>query len=477
MIAALGACLLMSATQPEPFGAIPSAAQLAWHNKPYYCLIHFGPNTFTDQEWGHGTENPDIFNPTQLDCRQWARSIKAAGMAGAILVAKHHDGFCLWPTDTTTHSVKQSKWGGGKRDVIGEMSAACKEQGLKFAVYLSPWDRNHPAYGSGEAYNEIYRRQVKELTTRYGPFFMFWVDGANGEGPNGKKQVYDWPSFFGTILKHQPRAVIFSDVGPGARWVGNEQGWAGETNWATVDTRGLTPGNNKASEVNPSGQMGAPNWIPAECDTPLRPGWFYHADQDDKVRSLENLIETWCNSVGRGASLNLGLAPDRRGLIHENDAARLKEFADWRETSFAKDLLKGAWAQGFGEYEGYEASRMLDSDPSTFYAVRQGSSWHMVKFMLDKAVEINAVEVREHIALGQRVQSFEVDAWLDGEWKRVALGTTIGPRRLLQFPLVKTNRIRVLINKTLALPCLDGVSAYRMLTADEYRSKVGKGAT
>lgn len=467
----------MSSTPPVPFGATPTSAQLAWHKDPYYCLIHFGPNTFTNQEWGHGTEDVDVFNPTQLDCRQWARTIREAGMTGAILVAKHHDGFCLWPTETSTHSVKYSKWGEEKRDVIGEMSRACRAEGLKFAVYLSPWDRNHPLYGTGEPYNEIYRQQVKELTTRYGDFFMFWVDGANGEGPNGKKQVYDWPSFFGTILKHQPRAVIFSDIGPGARWVGNEQGWAGETNWATLDTAKLGPGNAGASQINPSGQMGAPNWVPAECDTPLRPGWFYHADQDDKVRSLENLIDTWCKSVGRGASLNLGLAPDRRGLIHENDAARLKEFADWRAASFSRDLLKGARAYSAqNRGPGYAGAAMLDGNDASFFAVPDAERQADVSFILREPAELNAVEVREHIALGQRVKAFAIDVWSDTGWREVAAGTTIGPRRLVQFPATTTKRVRLRITDSLAAPCLSGISGFRMLSAEEYRSSQ-KGAT
>lgn len=477
MIAALGACLVMSASQPAPFGAVPSAAQLAWHKQPYYCLIHFGPNTFTDQEWGHGTEDPNVFNPTQLDCRQWARTIKEAGMAGAILVAKHHDGFCMWPTETSTHSVKSTTWGGGKRDVIGEMSAACKAEGLKFAVYLSPWDRNHPKYGTGEEYNEIYRRQITELATKYGRFFMFWVDGANGEGPNGKKQVYDWPSFFGTILKHQPNAVIFSDVGPGARWVGNEQGFAGDPNWATLEIDGLYPGNPKASSINPNGQQGASHWIPAECDTPLRPGWFYHADQDDKVRSLENLIDTWSKSVGRGGALNLGLAPDRRGLIHDNDAARLKEFAAWRKASFSKDYLKGAKAAAENMRPNYGPEGMVDHTAETFFASKDGVRTETITFEMRAEAEINAIELSEQIALGQRVSEFEVFVGADDGWTKVAEGTTIGPRRLVQFEPAQTKRVRIRISDALAPPCLAAASAYRTLTAEEYRSKYGKGAT
>lgn len=475
MIALLGACLAMNAVAPPvAYGALPTDAQLRWHERPYYSLIHFGPNTFTNVEWGHGKEDPDVFNPSQLDCRQWAKTIKDAGMTGVILVAKHHDGFCMWPTKTSKHSVQYTKWGGGKRDVIREMSDAAKEFGLDFAVYLSPWDQNHPLYGTGDQYNEIYREQVRELTTNYGPFFMFWVDGANGEGPNGKKQIYDWPSFFGTILKHQPEAVIFSDIGPGARWVGNESGVAGETNWCTLDTTKLGPGNSVASKVNPSGQMGAPAWVPAECDTPLRPGWFYHADQDNKVRPLENLIETWFSSVGRNASLNFGLAPDRRGLIHENDAAALKEFREWRDAAFGNDLLKGSWAKSSDNRGGssdYAASNMVDDDAASYFATDDGKTSATIEFRMGDEKSVNCIELQEHIALGQRVESFEVDAWLNGEWKKVATGTTIGARRQLRFDRVSTSRLRVRILDSLACPVLKRASAYNVPSVEEFKSQ------
>ena len=473
MIALLGACLAMNpVAPPAPYGALPTKTQLRWHERPYYSLIHFGPNTFTNVEWGHGKEDPNVFDPSQLDCRQWARTIKDAGMTGVILVAKHHDGFCMWPTKTSKHSVQYTKWGGGKRDVIREMSDAAKEFGLDFAVYLSPWDQNHPLYGTGDQYNEIYREQVRELATSYGPFFMFWVDGANGEGPNGKKQIYDWPSFFGTILKHQPEAVIFSDIGPGARWVGNESGVAGETNWCTLDTAKLGPGNSVASKINQSGQQGAPSWIPAEADTPLRPGWFYHAEQDDKVRSLDNLIGTWFNSVGRNSSLNLGIAPDRRGLMHENDAAALKEFREWRDAAFGTDLLKGAWAKSNdarGGHPDYAASNLIDDDAATCFATDDGKTTATIEFRLGDEKDVNCIQIREEVALGQRVESFEVDAWLNGEWKRVAAGTTIGAQRLLRFERVSTSRVRVRILDSLACPVLKQASAYNMPSVEEFR--------
>ncbi len=274
---------------PEPYGAIPSENQLRWHELEYYMFVHFGPNTFTGQEWGSGEEQPDVFNPAALDCRQWAATARLAGMKGIIITAKHHDGFCLWPSRYSTHTVRESAWQNGKGDVLKELSSACREYGLKFGVYLSPWDRNHPAYGT-PGYNQVFAHMLEEVLTGYGDVFEQWFDGANGEGPNGKKQEYNWPLFFETVKKLQPEAVIFSDGGPGCRWAGNEKGYAGETNWCTLNANRVFPGYPNFEELT-TGHEDGTHWVPAECDVSIRPGWFDSPATDNQINSLAELIE------------------------------------------------------------------------------------------------------------------------------------------------------------------------------------------
>ena len=331
-------CICMAGRTQSPFEPLPAAKQLAWQNAPFYLFVHFGPNTFTDLEWGKGSENEEIFNPTAMDCRQWCRIAKAAGASGIIITAKHHDGFCLWPSAYSKHTVAQSKWKNGKGDVLQELSDACREYGLSFGVYLSPWDRNHPAYGTA-AYNEVFINMMKEVVAQYGPFFEFWWDGANGEGPNGKKQVYDWHRFESTMREIAPNTMVFSDIGPDIRWVGNENGIAGTTNWNLLDTAGFSrglgaPPNDTLNRGNVNGR----NWIPAECDVSIRPGWFYHAKEDSLVKSPEKLFDIYLKSVGRGANLILNVPPDTRGLISSYDSAALMGFAKLRKESF-QDLI------------------------------------------------------------------------------------------------------------------------------------------
>src|SRR5678816_1960164 len=321
---------------------LPTKQQLAWHEMEYYFFFHFGPNTFTDKEWGHGDEPEDIFNPIDLDCRQWVRIAKQAGAKGVIITAKHHDGFCLWPSKYSKHTVRESKWKNGKGDVLKELSRACKEYGLKFGVYISPWDRNHPKYGTS-AYNDVFVNMMKEIFTTYGPIWELWWDGANGEGPNGKKQVYDWDRFKKTVRQLSPNTVVFSDVGPDVRWCGNEKGIAGETNWNLLDTAGFTPGAGAPPvDTLNHGNLNGKNWIPAECDVSIRPGWFYHKEEDEKVKTPEQLFQLYLKSVGRGANLLLNVPPDRRGMINEKDSAALVGFKHLREESFGENLLKEA---------------------------------------------------------------------------------------------------------------------------------------
>jgi len=431
-----------AALRPSP--PVPSAKQLAWHELEYYAFVHFNMDTFTGNEWGSGTEDPKLFAPTALDCRQWARVAREAGMRAIILTAKHHDGFCLWPSKYSSHTVASSSWKNGQGDVLRELSDACREHGLKLGLYLSPWDRNSKAYGSGAAYNEYFANQLTEVLTQYGPVFEVWFDGACGEGPNGKQQVYDWKLFHDTVYRHQPDAVIFSDVGPDVRWMGNERGIVGETNWGMLSPAGFEPGAKApAVEVLNTGQIDGTHWIPAECDVSIRPGWYYHAEQDGKVKSLEQLQEIWFGSVGRGANLLLNLPVDRRGLVHENDVARLMEFKAWRDAAFAI---------------AYEAQAVFPDqiEPSEFDAFVRHMRWRF-----DAPREIDLLELGELIQLGQRVGSFTVRGANGAEEPRVlARGTTIGRKRLLRIDRQTLTDLWIDVDSARGTPLLDFVRAY-----------------
>lgn len=394
----------------------------------YYAFVHFGPNTFTGVEWGEGREDPKLFNPTSLDCEQWVRTFKEAGMSGVIITAKHHDGFCLWPSKFSNHTVAHSSYRG---DVLRELSEACKKHGLKMGVYLSPWDRNHPTYGTPE-YNNVFAGMLEEVLTQYGEIFEVWFDGANGEGPNGKKQEYDWELFVATVRKHQPNAVIFSDAGPDVRWVGNENGFAAPTNWATIDRKRYVPGTPLYQELT-EGTEGAPDWVPAECDVSIRPGWFYHADQDTKVKTVRELMDIWYGSIGQNAALLLNVPPDRRGLIHEIDAARLLEFRKERERHFGNDLMRHSIG----------APDLKDGNIETFM------SGNCVKVSFDKEVAFNRIQLREAIPFGQRVKRFEVWADAGGSMVKVGEGTTIGYSRILKLPRTSSSSVEVRILDTI----------------------------
>jgi alpha-L-fucosidase len=409
----------------------PSERQLAWQQLEFIGFAHFGVNTFTDREWGDGKESEAVFNPTDFDADQWAQVWKDAGMKLLILTCKHHDGFCLWPSKYTEHSVKNSPWRGGKGDVVREVADACRKAGIRFGVYLSPWDRNNPEYGNSPVYNECFRNQLRELMTNYGEISEVWFDGACGEGPNGKKQNYDFDSYYAIIRDLQPQAVI-AIRGPDVRWVGNETGVARETEWS-VQRRG-----------------GKAIWYPAECDVSIRPGWFYHASQDSKVKSLAKLIDIYFKSVGRNSVLLLNIPPDRRGLIHENDHARLKELRAWVDAMYAQDFAQGA--------KGTEAKVLTDADQSTVWQAKAPSE---TVLDLAKPAVFNVVELREDIARGQHVEEFVVEGEIDGQWREIAKGTTIGYRRLLRIETATTSRVRVRIMKSRGGFLLSAVALYR----------------
>lgn len=424
-------------------------------------FVHFTVNTFTDREWGDGTESPRIFNPSKLDARQWARTAKRNGFGSMILTAKHHDGFCLWPTRTTEHCVRNSPWRDGKGDVVREFVDACRAEGLGVGFYLSPWDRNAASYGQGAAYNDFYIAQLEELLGNYGELIEVWFDGANGEGPNGKRQVYDWPRIHGTVQKMQPKAVIFGDAGPGVRWIGNERGEAGTTCWSMVDPTRVPFAGFDESWVPEALMQGDPHgseWRPGEADVSIRPGWFWHAKEDDKVRSAANLMELYFKSVGRNSKLLLNVPPTSEGLFHERDVRALEQFAAMRRQLFAHNLLDGARVRASG---GSAPEAVLDSSGAGQWQLPKGSHAGWIEFETPAPVTFDVVRLEEAIEHGQHIANHRVDAWLDGAWKTISWGTTVGNTRLARFASCTASRIRVAIEFAYDTPRLRRVALYR----------------
>ncbi len=445
---------------PKPYGALPTQAQVDWQRMEMNLFVHFGPNTFSGLEWGEGSEPEDLFQPTALDCRQWAKIARDAGFGGVILTAKHHDGFCLWPNPESKHTVAQSSWREGKGDVLRELSDACEAEGVKFGIYISPWDRYDPTYGT-LAYNEVFARTLQSALGNYGPVFEQWFDGANGEGPNGKRQVYDWPLFNSTVATLQPGAIIFSGVGPGCRWVGNERGEADETNWATMNTEGFTPGENPpAKESLFGGDEGGACWVPAECDVSIRPGWFWRESENEKVKDLQTLLKLYYQTVGRNAVLLLNVPPDKTGRIHAVDSARLTEFRAALDEIFATDLALGASVEAPSR-RGFPPKNLTDGEMETFWAAPDGDTDPVLTAQFDAAITFNRIVLQEHIPLGQRVAQFRVEAQdANGHWVPIASGTTIGNKRILLTEKVTTQAIRIIIDRSLAPPVLNGLSLF-----------------
>ena len=433
-LALTGLLTVSCATQEEPFGAVPTPQQLEWQDMELNMFCHFGPNTFTGLEWGEGTEAEDIFNPTDLDCRQWARTAKAAGFKGIIITGKHHDGFCLWPNPVSKHTVRESSWRGGRGDVLKELSEACAEEGIKFGIYISPWDRHDPSYGT-EAYNEVFRQTLESALSGYGPVFEQWFDGACGEGPNGKRQVYDWELFHSEVFKWQPQAVVFSNIGPGCRWVGNERGEAGRTSWSTFspDLHGALheelPGDYESYLTQ--GDAGGEAWIPSETDVSIRPGWFWKESENSQVKSVKQLLDIYYKSVGRNSLLLLNVPPDTRGRIHEIDSVRLMEFRQALDNIFADNLA-------------------LEQR-------REGNTW-TVKVRSGKP--FNRVVLQEDIAKGQRISAFTVEVETADGWAPLAQETTVGRKRILLVPQTSCETLRVRVTDALAKPLLKDIGLY-----------------
>lgn len=454
---------------PEPIAPLPTQAQLNWHEMEYYAFVHFNMNTFTDMEWGYGDEPAASFDPTELDTRQWARVAKEAGMKGIILTAKHHDGFSLWPTAYSEHSVKNSPWKDGEGDVIAELAEACKEYGLKMGLYLSPWDRNHPEYGKPE-YVTYYRNQMIELLTNYGEVFEFWIDGANGGdgfygGANETRNVdrrtyYDWDSTFALAKSLQPNVMIFSDGGPDVRWVGNEHGFADETNWAMLKRDLFAPGIGPYAFL-PTGYEDGSHWVPAECDVSIRPGWYYHESQDDEVKSLKNLLDIYYRSVGRNGNLLLNLPVDRRGLVHENDVAALMELRQVLDETFKENLINKAQASAsVHRGKGFEVSNTVDNKPNTYWAAPDDQFAAVLSFEFEKPQTFDRVMLQEHISLGQRIKAFEVWYAHEGDMKLLAEATTVGYKRILRTKQVSTDKVEIRILDSRATPTVNNLGLF-----------------
>ena len=408
----------------------PTTRQLNWQQLETNAFLHFTVNTFTDKEWGDGTESPAIFNPTKLDARQWVKALKDAGFKMAIITAKHHDGFCLWPSKYTEHTIKNSPYKNGKGDIVKEVSDACKEFGIKFGFYLSPWDRHEPSYGTA-TYNDYYKNQLKELLTNYGEVSEVWFDGAKGE--NAKDMQYDFDGYWALVRKLQPKAVLFSDAGPDVRWVGNEKGNAGETCWSTINTQGMAPGKADAKYLN-TGDPDGKKWIPAETDVSIRPGWFWHEKENDKVRSPKNLVNLYYQSVGRNSLLLLNIPPNRDGLFSDYDIASIKAFRRILNETFATNFAKTA-----------VTAKLTDKQLHTFVELKQGQPFTID---LKKAVKVDRAMVQENISGGQRVEEALLE-YLDGnEWKKVESFTTIGYKRLLRFNEISSSKFRLTILKS-----------------------------
>lgn len=486
-------CIWFSAcsrvTPPSPIEPIPSFRHLAWHELQYYGFIHFNMNTFTDMEWGTGGESPEQFNPTELDARQWARVAQEAGMKGIIITAKHHDGFCLWPTKTTEHSVKNSPWKDGKGDLLKDLSEACKAYGLKFGIYLSPWDRNAANYGQPE-YVADFHEQLRELLSNYGEVFEVWFDGANGgSGYYGgaketrkidNKTYYEWDQTTALVRELQPNAVIFSDAGPDIRWVGTEAGFANETNWSIMRRDEIYPGWPRYIELR-SGHADGTHWLPAEVNTSIRPGWYYHPREDHQVKTLPRLIKTYYESIGRNGNFLLNLPVDTRGLVHERDVEQLMALKRQIDKDFAIELAKGKKVQATdvrGNSATFAAENAVDGDANSYWATNDGVTNAALTISFENPTEVNRILLQEFITLGQRVQKFRVEAEVEGSCQEIDTQTTIGYKRILRFDTVKASKIRVTILEAKGPITISNIELYRApnLVTDPVitRNKVGE---
>ena len=464
---------------PEELTSIrPSKRQMAIMELGFYAFIHFTVNTFTNREWGDGTENPGIFCPTDFSAEQWVEAIRAAGMKGLILTCKHHDGFCLWPSKYTKHSVRSSPWRDGKGDVVREVADACRAAHLAFGIYLSPWDRHEATYGQGRAYDDYFVGQLEELLTGYGPIFSVWFDGACGEGPNGKKQYYDWDRYYDTVRRLQPDACI-SVCGPDVRWCGNEAGETRESEWSVVSSRMLDTEriaslsqkeDNALFRQRPlraqDADLGSREaladeqqliWYPAEVNTSIRPGWFYHKDEDEQVKSVEVLKNIYLRSVGGNANFLLNIPPDRTGRLAENDVQTLKAFGDWLRAAFSGNLVMTSHLSDNGHLENADAQQLQKAD-GTYLANREDAEI-LIECSPDRPAPLGYLLLRENVRLSQRVEKFQIDILSGGQWETVYTGTVIGNRKIVWIGQT-ADALRIRIQASRLCPSLSFIGLY-----------------
>ncbi len=477
ILVVVGNTFAQTVQPPKPYGALPSKQQVKWHEMEMYAFVHFTINTFTDKEWGFGDEDPKLFNPTAFDAEKIVLDYKAAGLEGLILTAKHHDGFCLWPTKTTEHNITKSPWKNGKGDMVREFADACKKHGLKFGIYLSPWDRNNTHYGTQE-YVNIYREQYKELLTQYGPVFETWHDGANGgdghyAGARESRQIdrttyYNWPLTWSMEKQWQPDAVIMSDVGPDIRWVGTERGYAGDPCWHTYTPHAVRPGTEPGpgevkDQEGMNGHRDGKFWMPAEVNFSIRPGWFFHAHENDKVKTGRALLNHYFQSVGRGTTMLLNVPPDRRGLVYEKDAESLRELGKLVKELFSVDHSKGAKVTASNvraNNNAYAASKVLDNDRYSYWGTDDNVTTGSITLQLTGKKTFNIIRLRENIKLGQRIDDWAVDVWENNEWREYQKGSAIGVNRLVRGNYITTDRVRIRITKAAASICLSEVGLF-----------------
>jgi alpha-L-fucosidase len=471
----LSSLMAIGQSAPKPYGVLPTQRQLKWQETEMYCIVHFSMATFTDKEWGYGDENPQIFNPAHFNAMQILGAAKAGGLKGVVVVAKHHDGFCLWPTKTTDHNISKSPFKNGLGDIVKEYELASRKLGMKMGVYCSPWDRNNSIYSKPEYVTEVYRKQLKELYSNYGSLFMSWHDGANGgdgyyDGAREVRKIdrstyYGWDTTWAITRKLQPGAAIFGDVGPDVRWVGNEEGHAGETCWATYTPhspeKGKKPGNGFVLDYEGTeGTRGGEYWMPAECDVPLRSGWFYHQSQDGQSKSAYQLVDLYYKSVGRGACLDLGLSPDKSGQLTDEDVNSLKQFGQIINKTFALNLAQGATFTA-GNVRGnnsvkYGPEKLSDNDRYSYWATDDAVTKAQLIVNLHTPKTFNVIRLRENIKLGQRIDSISVDAWQNAKWARIASVTSIGACRLIRLPqTVTSSKVRLRISSPVCIALSD----------------------
>lgn len=464
----IGAC----SSLPKSILPIPEKKQVEWQKMETYAFVHFGLNTFNDKEWGYGDIDPKTFNPSNLDCEQWVQTFVKAGLKGVILTAKHHDGFCLWPTQYTDYSVKSSPWKNGKGDVVGDLAAACKKYGIKFAVYISPWDRHQSFYGTPE-YVDYFHKQLTELMSKYGDVFEVWFDGANGGdgwygGANDKRSIdrktyYNYPKIYQILDKLQPQAVVFSDGGPGCRWVGNESGYAGETNWAFLRKGEVYPGYDKYRELQ-FGHADGNQWTAAECDVSIRPGWFYHTNEDKQVKSVEHLTDLYYKSVGRNATLLLNFPVDKTGRVNPIDSIHAVQWHQRIQMELGNNILAGIIPESSNSRnKKCSPAKVTDNSYDTYWSTADGITSASLTFKLRKEQLINRILIQEYIPLGQRVKSFNIEALIHGEWQPASIKeetTTVGYKRILRFSAIKTNEIRINFTDSRGPILINNIEAY-----------------